>query len=610
MLTYDELIKLVGAAVRRQMGIADSARDPQTLLNHRYHLRLLCRAAGKEGSAQIGADFLDDFEKLRGLAVALAPGQRTKADVRRGLLWWRERYAELMRENKRSAEHQPLGSFAAVLREGLNDHQFTHRRAAAIVGVPPSTLSSWLRGVIPTSKTATGLTRLEQALSLTPGVLSGLVRKEPPIPQPAPVSGYRNRLKLLRRDRYRLQPRDAGPHLSEEWQSLMRYKTTKAPKLRRSKRAVWRLVPKSEGRRYLGWHNALADQYCAAADAEWRHAASFLGFLRHKAGDVGLRLPEGWQPTLALFAIPELVEPYCTWLIERAEGVANTRIKTLANFLQGLTIQPTGWLVQQASLADRLPVELRPTDWAAACARVNQVATAYRAEANGMSRDPFEPIRGLLALPEPFEPIRDAIRMLDNRAAGAGLQSCAAATAKRDALLLTLLLSVPLRYRNLALLRYREDGTGSLRREPDGRWWIRIPAHETKNRKAINAPLPRSAVERVDEYVSLHRHRLLGSSTSDFAFVAARKGDTPWWGVNTRLFYLTKTYLPGCQGFHAHTWRHLVATRWLDRHPEDYLTVAHLLCDDLQTVIRTYSRPTPAKAIDRANQDIDALMAD
>jgi integrase/transcriptional regulator with XRE-family HTH domain len=609
MLTYDELMRLVGAALRRQSAIADSAPDPQTLLNRRYQLRLMCRAAGKETSSQIGADFLDDFETLRERAVAAAPGERTKADVRRGLRWWQERYGELVRQSARGASNQPLGSLASVLRENLGAREVTHARAAAIAGVPASTLSSWLQGVIPKSTTAAGLRRLEQALALGPGTLSERVRRNPPAATPTPVSGYRNRLKALRRDRYRLQMRDAGPFLMREWQALLSHKTTKAPTLQRAKRAVWRLAPESERRNNAGPHNTVGNQYCAAADAEWKHVASYFGFLRSKAADHGLELPERWQPTLALFGVPNLVEPYCAWLVARADGVVNTRLKTLANFLQGMTVQPTGWLVQQPALADHLPRELRPEDWAAACKRVNQLATAYRAEANGMSRDPFEPIRGLLALQEPFAPIAEAVRMLDARALSAGLQSPSAATAKRDAMLLTVLLSVPLRHRNLALLRYREDGTGTLRREPDGLWWIRIPPHETKNRKAINAPLPSCAVPRLDEYVALYRPRLLGGNDSEFAFVAARQSGGPWWGVNSRLFYLTKTYLPGCVGFHTHSWRHLVATRWLDKHPEDYLTVAHLLGDELQTVIRTYSRPLPARAIGRANQDIDALMA-
>lgn len=609
MLTYKELMDIVAAAVRRQMGLSDSAPDPQTILNRRYHLRLLCRAAGKEMAAEIGADFMDGFDKLLEAAVASAPSQRTKGDVRRGLRWWRERYAEVTGKSSRGVANQPIGSFATVLREHLVAGQMTHARAAEIVGVPASTLSSWLQGVIPQATVAPGLARLEEKLGMTRGALSERVRRKVPTAAPAPVSAYRERLKVLCRDRYRLQPRDAGVQLMNEWQGLLRYKTAKAPTLQRSRRAVWRLSPPSEARKGLGWHNAVGQQYCASAELEWRHVSSFIGFLRHKSGALGVTMPEGWQPTLALFAVPELVESYFAWMVQRADGILNNRIKTLANFLQCLTVQPTGWLLQQPAFANHLPADLRPADWSLACATVNRIATAYRGEAKGSSRDPFEPIRGLLALPEPFDPIVEAIRLLDQRAISAGLQSPTAARAKRDALLLTILLSVPLRHRNLAMLTYRQDGTGTLQRRPDGRWHIHIPAELTKNKKEIDAPLPESAVARLDEYVSLYRPRLLNGVQSDYAIVGSRPSQSPWWGVNARVYYLTKTYIPGCPGFHTHTWRHLVATRWLDRHPEDYVTVAHLLFDDLQTVIKTYSRPSPAKAIARANKDIDQLMS-
>lgn len=610
MLTYAELMDLVIAAMRRQHGVAENAPDPQTLLNRRYQLRLLMRAAAKDDEARIDDDFTDAFDQLSERAIAQVPSPRTQGDVRRGLRWWRSRYQDVMSRNHRGVDQQPAGSLATVLGQSLARRRVNHARAAGIVGVPSSTLSSWLQGVIPRTASAAGLRRLESALELAPGALTTLSRQPAPEPLPVPASSYRARIRELRKDHYRLATADVGAQLREEWESLLHYKTSRAPTLKRSRRAVWRLVSGTEGRRNTSWHNTLGTSYCATADVEWKHVAGLIGFALNKPAVHGFTLLADWEPTIAVFAVPELVEHFFRWLVERADGVANNRVKTLANFVQSLTENETGWLTQQPVLLERLPGSMQTRTWSDACAAVNALATAYRGESRGgISRDPFEPLRGLLSLAEPFAPIRDAIRALDARALGAGLQSATAAVAKRDALLLVVLMSIPLRLRNLVLLRYRADQTGTLRKEPDGRWWIRIPAHETKNKKAIAVRLPKSATARLDEYVAIYRPRLLMTSQCECVFPASMGHPGPWWGLNVRLFSLTKTYIPGCMGFHTHGFRDLVATRWLDKHPEDYPTVAHLLGDDLQTAIKTYSRPSPARAVDRANEDIDALMS-
>lgn len=604
MLTYDELQTNGCAALRRQYGIAKDARDSQQIINRRYHLRQFVCATGKRSDAAIDRDFDEAFNEYVEKAVRQVRSPRTQGDIRRGLTWWRDRYRELL--STKDTGRQPLGSFASILKARLTKRGMTRSQAARIAGIPTTTLSSWMSGATPPSDAVEGLRRLEAAIALRPGTLTSLVRVPLPERGVVPPSAYRSRLKTLRSDRYRLAPSDVSDGLRDEWLDLLRYKTSKAPSLERSKRAVWRLTPAGAEGRTTSWYNVLGTAYCAAADIEWRHVAGFLGFLRNKTDYSS----SDWAPTLAYFAVPDLLEQYFRWLIARAGGVVNNRVKTLANFVQSLTVAETGWLTQQPTYNERLPDALRVSSWTDACATVNKIATAFRAEVRGTSRDPFEPIRGLLPLDEPLAPIRDAVLALDARAVSAGLQSPTAAVAKRDALLLTILMSIPLRLRNLALLRYCEDGTGTLRKEPCGRWWIRIPPHETKNRKPIDAPLPKSATTRIDEYVAIYRPRLLGMAQNDYVFVASMGNSSgkPWWALNMRVFYLTKTYIPQSMGFHVHTFRHLIATRWLDKYPSDYPTVAHLLGDDLQTVISTYSRPSPARAIDRAGQDIDTLM--
>jgi integrase len=46
---------------------------------------------------------------------------------------------------------------------------------------------------------------------------------------------------------------------------------------------------------------------------------------------------------------------------------------------------------------------------------------------------------------------------------------------------------------------------------------------------------------------------------------------------------------PGSPGFGAHAIRHLVATDWLRNNPGDFLTVAKVLNDRIETVIENYA---------------------
>ena len=56
----------------------------------------------------------------------------------------------------------------------------------------------------------------------------------------------------------------------------------------------------------------------------------------------------------------------------------------------------------------------------------------------------------------------------------------------------------------------------------------------------------------------------------------------------SRIKHLTTTYIDGCPGFGPHAFRHVIATNHLRRNPGDYLTVAVLLHDMLETVLKSY----------------------
>jgi len=609
VLTYDLLNSLVSAAYRRQNAVADDAPDPQPLLNRRAQLKAFIKASGKGFADTVGDDFGELFDAIAGRAVSSAKAERTKSDLRRGIVWWRRQCADLCvptAQVKRDAPRPAVGALGAILAASLAGAGWSNARAALVAGVPYMTLVSWLRGATPRPDRAEALARLEIALDATPGSLSRFLR--PAISQRgAQTSEYRRHAAALRCDRYTLLPRDAPDQLRDEWRDFIRYKTSPTPRLARPDGAGWTTVARDNAPRG-DWHNTLGSRHCPSADVEWRHVGAFLGFAVSRAATYGVKPPtEPVLPSIAWFVVPHLVEAFTDFLLERSRDTVNNRFKTFSNFLRSL-VQPTyGWLRQQALWAERIPSNWRPDNWDAACDQVFALSEHWRRKAGATSRDPFEPIRPLLALPEPFQPVLDAIEQLDARAVAAGESTFTGAAAKRDAALLALLICVPLRTRNLALVTLHEGANGVLRREPDGRWWVRVPAAVTKNKREIVAPLPVRLTPRFDEYAALHQPRLAHDKGDQRVF-PSRDTLGPWFGVSGRVQQLTEMYITVCPPFHAHAFRHLVATRYLDRHPEDYLTVAHLLGDALQTVIATYSRPDAARAIDRAGRDIDELL--
>ena len=71
---------------------------------------------------------------------------------------------------------------------------------------------------------------------------------------------------------------------------------------------------------------------------------------------------------------------------------------------------------------------------------------------------------------------------------------------------------------------------------------------------------------------------------------------------------LTRSYIPGCMGFGPHSFRHIVATDWLKKHPNDFLTVSELLGDTVETVIREYAHLKQDVAFSRYETYVSGLL--
>jgi integrase len=230
--------------------------------------------------------------------------------------------------------------------------------------------------------------------------------------------------------------------------------------------------------------------------------------------------------------------------------------------------------------------------WNDLCKQTRLTAIALKRECSDKSRDPEHPIRNLLALDSPLTPIFNAMKKLrligDQSEKGSKFE----ALARRDELLLGLLLFNPLRATNIITLTYKVNNTGDILKDSLGVWHLRLSAGRMKNRKRLGnnvykVQIPPWLGELFDNYVCSYRPVLNSGKSSNyfFFFLNGKRFNS----MGRQFFKLTKSLIQDCVGFGPHSMRHLVATDWLTKNPNDFLTVSELLNDTLQVVINNYT---------------------
>jgi hypothetical protein len=79
--------------------------------------------------------------------------------------------------------------------------------------------------------------------------------------------------------------------------------------------------------------------------------------------------------------------------------------------------------------------------------------------------------------------------------------------------------------------------------------------------------------------------------------------------MSRRMRVLTQQYVPDTPGFCTHAVRH-IATDHLKRRPGDYPTVAKLLHDKLEKVLKEYAHLTVDQGLGVLHHDIQQFKAD
>lgn len=620
-LTYAQFLEH-GKTYLESMGMPDA--QVRNLLSA---LRAWIRAHGYALERVVGQEFTDDFERsFRYFCDVLAEevGGRTQKDRQEQVYRWRRILQAL-----RTVDTLPA-QFSEALKQCVAHSPLPLRQIARDSGVHVQSLRSWLRGqCLPRGKLVAQVARLEDVLEVPQGSLSKrlpLVRR---------VRYERNAPKHSRETSYtqlrRTQIAEVGyfamgftSRLQEQWRDLLEMKTDPMREGARA-RNTWRVKPiESTALSVRPWMivNGLV---CATAGVHFGNMASFLGWLTLPAPH-GPGMPREQADTLAWLASPEHVVAYARWRIKFSRRKLHNGIVVFCQLVESYLRPGTGFLWLRPDLQGTVPQLKLPAGpdaqspgtgdaaWRKQCELARQQVRAFRERAVDtmgirQSRDVTERIAAVLHSEFPLKVLVGFLKRLEHEAPppAHARDYCVWI---RDLALCWMLVSNPLRVGQIAVMTYRENGTGNLVRVAPGRYRLRFQPADFKNEKgaastAYDVDVDPTAAGWIDRYLAEARMHMQGAGETDRLFLPgavgprkppehlAAEGLAPakGWsgsGILTRVKYLTATHIDECAGFGPHSFRHIIATDYLRRHPGDYLTVATLLHDKLETVLKNY----------------------
>jgi hypothetical protein len=604
-LTYEEL-----KAAHKERLIKKKGDVPeQVLKNHNSTLNSYLTFCGKDLRSQVGREFTNDFmtQSQAYGAVIAEHSAKTAADRLSILRAWKQTVDRTGRKSKleniagASLFHKELR--LAIMMSGDSVNAIT-----SAVQAGSNTIPGWLEGAYPQKTGLPALRRLEKHLGLEPGHLESKLDyfTAPSSQIRAMPDRFSERHRENCRDTYAVPVKRLSDDFKTEWKSLLRYKTAAhVTGLMRSRRGVWRALP---GDKVSGtiWRNELcrlsSEEACPTAQRALSTVRRFFGFLAKPAESSsrrsGLGLSSEFPHSLGMLAIPEYLNAYIEFTKARAGNTAHSGHLVDAGFISNLVAPNTGYLRQQPQFFDKVRAHANGRSWEELCDATVQLCFSWQKASKGKkSRDPKVPLQGLLSLKDPLQPVKRAIQGLDEASARQPDGVIAQAVFKRDATLLALAMSNPLRERTLATAKYIAPGEpnsdeSNLYQTEDGVWRLRFFKGDMKNDEYkdedYDAPLPRGLNRRLEEYLEKYRPILTRKNPQCTAIFPNRKGGMHG-QLGTRICKAAEKYIPEVSRLRAHAIRHLVATNFLAKNPGQYTFLAELLHDNLETVLRNYA---------------------
>jgi integrase len=129
-----------------------------------------------------------------------------------------------------------------------------------------------------------------------------------------------------------------------------------------------------------------------------------------------------------------------------------------------------------------------------------------------------------------------------------------------------------------------------LRTNPHQQFWqFHFRKDETKTHHEVRSILPRDLVPLLEEYLEHHRPKLLKRGDPGTLFITVQGKRFSKKRVTDLVSEVTLRY--GGKRVTPHLLRDVFAFKWLEDHPEDYLTVSKVLWhQNIQTTLRIYGR--------------------
>lgn len=617
-LTYIQLLNEQDRAVQ------NGSLNKQTAANRATALRLFLRVHHFLPEDVVGPEFRATFPlaEAQFLQAMQVEGRtsRSISNLRAALKPWRLAVAE--EDKRRALEEVGVAPFGRQIRELIDGMPI--RAFARKVGVRAHLLYGWAKGIQPAPSSVPEIRRVEaffgierDSLVTLAGIRDhGYIR--PAVGTPPP-NAYRQRLAVVRKQRYLLKVPDGSP-MRAEWRELMRYKTAAVPALNRPHRGTWTFSPHQRVEREAAWYSFLDDKEVPSAGLCWGVVASYLGWLRLSKEQGGLGMDETAVQTLGWLAVTEHLEAYLDWRVRRADGKMTRGILYLVVIMLWMTRPRDGYLYQQTEFQRLLPERYHSADWQQLCKTSHEYCERlyqFWEPKVQVARDPFDTVRTVVDCKEPMQEIADMVqRMRADRPVGDPTREAIWA---RDLLLIKLLASNPLRMRNFITLSWndknvnghRPDDRASIYRRVDGTWWLSVPKHLFKNRGAnlnhYDSPIHESVWPDLERYLFKYRMRLLKWPTDLVFLTAIRTHKTeltkygkprkqvaetehlPYRNIGNHVAKLTMRYLRDSDGSRMHAFRNLVATSILKADGGDIKTAALVLHDKQSTVEKHYA---------------------
>lgn len=618
-LRYNDLASLL----KRHFGIDDETSDNgsriQQYRNISSTLHGFLTSIGKTLESRVGTELTSAFaESCEQYLSLLDVSPRTKSDRRTHLRLIKRQYDQ--RPSPRQTRQ--CSSLAHALRTHVAAAGISPKTLARRIGVSTSAMQRWIAGAKPNARGIPTLRRLEHALGLERDSLVKLLDEKEC--QPKAIDENQSKPSIGgKTNRRTTEPPIRRAPLSEsfvqEWRALLDYKTSAFPLLERHPRGVWRVLPPDVAQVQTD-HALVAGMPCPTAALNLSTLQSFFRVVLELPLEQGGILPDptsdSARQTLAWLTVPAALKSFIDYLTYSSGGLRHNGHRTFCSFVANLLRAKTGYLWQQPAFAIKLPLDHRPSGddaWRDRCEFCYRMLRAIISTASDVVRLPTAPIARLLQLEEPLRPILEAIARIDREAARAAPGGIRQALLKRDALLLGLILSNPLRQRTLTALTWHEDGTGTLRGSPEHGWRIELqPKHLKTGRASLSDGTYSVRVapwlkRRLDDYIEEYRPTLLQGRESAYLFVSSRSAGL-WKSMAQRVQKLTAHFVDHTDGFGTHAFRHLIATDWLIKHPNDFLTVAELLNDSLSTVMKHYAHLKRDTSFSRYEKHITSIM--